>query len=299
MMKHLPNSEKYSHYSQYKALSRRTFAATVFNTEIKGYHIQRIQEFDILVDRCMWPTLCILKGSDGSVNHAVTVVDNYIFESNCPHAIQLSKENLDWCCSTEVSPDVTYVRVEDSYRFVKQKPSCDMLLRSKKKTLAGINSVQYCMVELGNSVAISRLADLKKMCHKEIDVFDAIKNILNRKPVGYQVLHIKKLEEVMYKGQEKNPIVILIKAGMSFHYGILTICNGRLYDGLCSCSMDLTVENIYNSVDLENYYGNYKNVEIIRGYVFSKTQSEKKRNKVMKLNSSTSCDDIKKRLRHE
>jgi hypothetical protein len=52
--------------------------------------------------------------------------------------------------------------------------------------------------------------------------------------------------------------------------------------------MDLTVENIYNSVDLENYYGNYKNVEIIRGYVFSKTQSEKKRNKVMKLNSSTS-----------
>ena len=46
-----------------------------------------------------YPVLCNLLAKDGSTNHCVTIVDNFIFDSNRQHAMTLNKQNLDWCCN--------------------------------------------------------------------------------------------------------------------------------------------------------------------------------------------------------
>ena len=45
--------------------------------------------------------LCIavvLEASDGDCQHAVTVVDDWVFEANAKTALRLCRETLDWCC---------------------------------------------------------------------------------------------------------------------------------------------------------------------------------------------------------
>ena len=48
--------------------------------------------------------MVILLGSDGSVLHSVSICQNYIFDGNRHHALPLSKESLDWCCSAPGIP---------------------------------------------------------------------------------------------------------------------------------------------------------------------------------------------------
>jgi hypothetical protein len=45
------------------------------------------------------PKLIVLRGCDGGVSHAISVVGNVIFDSNRKEGLVLSKESLDWCCN--------------------------------------------------------------------------------------------------------------------------------------------------------------------------------------------------------
>ena len=45
--------------------------------------------------------LASLLGADGGTQHAVAIVDDRVFDSKLPHALQLTKQALDWCCSCE------------------------------------------------------------------------------------------------------------------------------------------------------------------------------------------------------
>ena len=45
------------------------------------------------------PKLFVLRGRDGGVQHAVSVVGSTIFDSNQTMGLSLCKESLDWCCS--------------------------------------------------------------------------------------------------------------------------------------------------------------------------------------------------------
>jgi hypothetical protein len=45
------------------------------------------------------PKLLVLRGCDGGVQHAVSVVGSTIFDSNLKRGLPLSKESLDWCCN--------------------------------------------------------------------------------------------------------------------------------------------------------------------------------------------------------
>ena len=38
--------------------------------------------------------------SDNNTDHSITVVDDWIFDSNLPTAIAFTQENMDLCCST-------------------------------------------------------------------------------------------------------------------------------------------------------------------------------------------------------
>ena len=56
--------------------------------------------FDPFRDTNEWPTILVLEGEDGSRNHAVTKVGEWIFDSNLPFAVKLSRLFFDWCVST-------------------------------------------------------------------------------------------------------------------------------------------------------------------------------------------------------
>ena len=45
------------------------------------------------------PLILILKGSDGYLGHAITLVDDLIFDSNLLEALTFNKESIDWCCN--------------------------------------------------------------------------------------------------------------------------------------------------------------------------------------------------------
>ena len=61
---------------------------------------QKLKSWDVLVDSKEY-LMCLvgLQGSDGKTDHAVAVAGNWIFDSNFEHALPLSKQSLDLCCS--------------------------------------------------------------------------------------------------------------------------------------------------------------------------------------------------------
>jgi hypothetical protein len=57
--------------------------------------------FNVLTDISEYPTVLNLESTDGNMEHAVTVVGKFIFDSNCMRALPLTMESLHYCCSTD------------------------------------------------------------------------------------------------------------------------------------------------------------------------------------------------------
>jgi hypothetical protein len=45
--------------------------------------------------------IVVLWGTDGSANHAVSVVNNWIFDGNCSNALKLNTVSLNDCCGVQ------------------------------------------------------------------------------------------------------------------------------------------------------------------------------------------------------
>ena len=60
-----------------------------------------ISNWDVLVESKKY-MLCVLgiESSDGKTDHAITIVGDWIFDSNCERALRLSQESLDICSSS-------------------------------------------------------------------------------------------------------------------------------------------------------------------------------------------------------
>ena len=67
------------------------------------------------IEECI--LLVVLYASDGSVNHSVSICQGYIFDSNCSHAMRLTKESLDWSCSAPGFP-AEFIRFHKALYFV-------------------------------------------------------------------------------------------------------------------------------------------------------------------------------------
>ena len=93
---------------------RLQFVANVMSS--LHYRVERLTDVDILSNISAWPTVCGLQGSDGAKNHAVAVCGEVLFDSNVALALQLNRNNLDWCCGAE-GVVVEYVKVHLAYRF--------------------------------------------------------------------------------------------------------------------------------------------------------------------------------------
>ena len=79
-------------------------------------------ELDPLNDMLEYPTLLVLEGDDGSTTHAVATACNLLFDSNLPNAQKITREWLDWCCSTDATRQ-EFACVFLAYRFVKDPSS--------------------------------------------------------------------------------------------------------------------------------------------------------------------------------
>jgi hypothetical protein len=72
-----------------------------FNRKRKGKTVQPMT-LDTILLGFPNPVVVIPIGSDGSVSHAVTIVDNLVFDSTQTHALKLCKDTFDWICGKGV-----------------------------------------------------------------------------------------------------------------------------------------------------------------------------------------------------
>jgi hypothetical protein len=78
-------------------------------------------KFNVLEDISCFPTVLVLEGSDGAINHSVTVAGCWLFDSNTKYAQRISLPILDWCCSTDFAK-VQFSNVFSATRFKHNKP---------------------------------------------------------------------------------------------------------------------------------------------------------------------------------
>ena len=64
----------------------------------KKKRIKRISLKDLMEDLHPYPTVVILEGKDGQVDHAVCIVDNIIFDSTQQYALRLNMDSFNWIC---------------------------------------------------------------------------------------------------------------------------------------------------------------------------------------------------------
>ena len=95
------------------------------------HKIKRASVFDLLsADLSTALAVVILKASDGTTSHAITVHDNVIFDSNERTAIPLCKDNLDYLCSTALR-QATFKGIMAGYLYHEHGQK-QRLLKSKR-----------------------------------------------------------------------------------------------------------------------------------------------------------------------
>jgi hypothetical protein len=85
--------------------------------KLQPQKIQSLSSYNIFENISDYPRVLQLQDKDGNTQHAVTIVGNYIFDANCARALDLTRENLDYCCSTDAIAS-TFLGVFYGYLFV-------------------------------------------------------------------------------------------------------------------------------------------------------------------------------------
>ena len=75
-----------------------------------------------------YPTVVVLEGDDGGTEHAVTIYDNWVFDSNVEFALPLKQNTLDWCVMGK------FVRVHQAIRFYLPKSKSEREEKRQKKS---------------------------------------------------------------------------------------------------------------------------------------------------------------------
>jgi hypothetical protein len=294
----LNKSLDYSEYREF-AKTRRKFAAYVMNFCVKGYNAKLLTNLDVLNDRTMWPTLCILKGDDNSTNHAVTIVEDYIFDSNNSYALPLNESTLNWCCSGDTAEsEVKFVSVPFAYRFNVQNPPPQLVLRHESKNTCGVQAVICSLLEINDSVAASSLEEYKTTVTPDQDVTTRVREILHSSIHQYVPLKLKDFNDVLLQASENYPTIFLVHLKDTFKFAIFSSIGNQYFDGICEESNILTYENLCNSLDRNSVakFGTFSpsRLVVLKGYVF--TKKEKKSLKWNKRKVGGTCPRKRKHL---
>ena len=83
-------------------------------------HLQpkRLKQSDDVLDVAKTSAFVVvgLVSADGSTTHAVALTDKWIFDANLTHALPLSRESLNICCSSDTGHS-EFVRLNRGYSF--------------------------------------------------------------------------------------------------------------------------------------------------------------------------------------
>jgi len=230
----ISKSLSHDEYGQH-ANTRRGFCAVVMNDEVMGYITKTLHHFDILKNRSMWPRICVLKGSDEGINHAVTVVEDYIFDGNTHVALPLMKENLDWCCACDGSPDVKFVNLFHAYRFIKTNPSSQFLLRGKDKIKHAYETALQCWTSIGNFPILERLRHVENKIIETTDIIGTVRDMMKSKPFSYRPITINDVEDIMTYGANTCPVIALLNGVHSFYHTVICAYGNVLFHGDLRC----------------------------------------------------------------
>ena len=128
-------ADKYHANGKYGYLCWKKLQTTVheMNRELVPTKILRVMNFDLLNDISSYPTVVQLEGSDGTRQHAVTIVGKYIFDATCKFALPLEQYYLNYCCSADGRRNTTFVRVFKGIRFAENKEKVNKILNTLKK----------------------------------------------------------------------------------------------------------------------------------------------------------------------
>jgi hypothetical protein len=253
--------------------SRSSFAAYIVNHNLQGYKVIKLRgDFDILQDRSMWPTLCVLESSSNVIMHAITTVENYIFDSNLSTAIELTRDNLDWCCSSDFTKG-EFKRVHAAYRFFKPKPTSNLLLRSCEQKNRGLSSIIQSFFHVQDIYTAKALDKFRCEMKNEVCLISQVRDLVRRKEFGYRPLVLKSIDDIFLKGNNQ-PSIFLVGISTSFCYEVLSSVGNYLYDGRHSYS--LCKENIYNALQIDSMKSTKNgSFEFIFGYTFLKNRKSK------------------------
>jgi hypothetical protein len=245
--------------------SRAGFASKLLSKN--GYYSTIIPNFNVITDVSLWPTLCILRGSDNSVNHAITVVQGYIFDSNKDKAMYISQQNLDWCCSSENS-NVTFTGVVKAYRFIKQKPLPQHLIRDKDDVEKAIQSAVRVFYSIQDRDACTALELLKDTVQPHENFMTAIVKTLNTKPFRYKVERLKESSDDVVNSFYSSPAVCLITNQSKSLFTVISIVGSTFFDGSRSPPLELSIKNV--SLILTKGMSESEQILRLNGYEFIK-----------------------------
>ena len=79
---------------------------------------KKYNDFDILLNHCNYPTVCLLLYTAHQTNHCITVCGKWIFDFNFESALPLTKYLLNYICSGNDTDEITFVGVLHTIRAV-------------------------------------------------------------------------------------------------------------------------------------------------------------------------------------
>ena len=98
-----------------QSVNRVHFLQQTVLKELKGWDVPKVLKgdaaaaFDCLATRSPYPTCILIHGTDGSTDHCITTLGDWIFDSNMPHALPLCQASLNQCVDLD-GEGVTFKR---------------------------------------------------------------------------------------------------------------------------------------------------------------------------------------------
>jgi hypothetical protein len=144
-------------------------------------------------------------------------------------AIDLSKESLDWCSSTNLSKGQLR-RVQVAYWFINSKPNCNLLLRSSEQRLRGLSSIIQSFFYIEDLITAKALDKLRFHMKNEICLISQVRDLLKRREFGYRPISIKTMGTIMCQ-DSIFPSIFLVGDSLNFSYDLLSAVGNILDDG--------------------------------------------------------------------
>ena len=203
----------------------------------------------------------------------ITVIDNYIFDSSVGRALNLTKENLDWCCGSDYQ-QVEFVCAEKAYRFIKKYASTQILIRNKKDIYCAFNSIIRLFHYMDEFQICLELKLYQKNRKVEEDFLTSIIKMLFTKPHLYSC---KKIQQKNFKqlicSQPREPMILLLSNNYN-SYRLVTVNQTVFFDGSKNPPYNLTENELKTVLRWETT--SLENVLVLWGYYICKSNYKMK-----------------------